>query len=569
MSMLQDSVPGHADSPNLTIEAMRLMNTPVVGPVHELPSVAQVMIVGAGPVGMLAANLLGKLSIDVILIDKSPETSAMPKAIVMDDESARAHHYLGLGEVTDGSARPFGIHFMAASGRAIVRANGFVTPNGHGNRNAISQPVCEKILLGGLERFKNVSVGYRTELVNFDQSEVGVTATVQGPSGVARQIQIQYLLGCDGANSFVRRSLGLDFSGRRINQPHLVVDLADFPDDSPFSRFFCDPERPFNSVPGPYGGRRIEFMLNPGDDPNEIVSHETVRRLVDRHTPYKGVQLHILRTAVYGFSERIAERLSVGRAFLLGDAAHVMPPFGAQGLNTGSRDAVNLCWKLNLVLKGRAGVELLSSYEDERRQQIGQTVKYSVRVGRIANIRSRALAKLRNGIFSLINLHPGIRAYFSQMRYMPRPRITSGAVMPDARGEKGWVGTVFPLVRGLGPQRDRTFDQLAGESFALVGIDVPQRVLEEVVAERPWRTLDPVLLSLDMRQPSSSQANPAAERLKQIASIHRGEILIVRPDRYIGSAFAPSEATTRSHEFGALAHVLEPAGGTAASGGTG
>ena len=93
------------------------------------------------------------------------------------------------------------------------------------------------------------------------------------------------VLGCDGVHSFVRESLDIAFEGVRLNEPHLVIDFAEFPDQSPFSRFFCDPRRPFNSILMPYGGRRIEFMLNDGDDREDIKSFESIRRLVDRHTP--------------------------------------------------------------------------------------------------------------------------------------------------------------------------------------------------------------------------------------------------------------------------------------------
>jgi 3-(3-hydroxy-phenyl)propionate hydroxylase len=532
-------------------EALEL-NRPVNGPLGRVSPRVQVVIVGAGPIGLLAANLLGAESVEVLVLEKNTTTSGLPKAIVMDDEHLRALDRLGLaGDVEDGSP-PFGIHFIAANGRPIVRASGFITANGRGNRNAISQPVYEKALLKGLEKHSNVSVRFATEATGFQQDDNGVRLSVKSVGGAETSVQADFLLGCDGANSLVRKALKISFAGRRIDQPHLVVDLADFQDDAPYSRFFCDPARPFNSVPGPYGGRRIEFMLIEGDNPAELCSPEAVRRLIDKHTPYAGVPLHILRAAVYGFSERVAEKLSQGRVFLLGDAAHVMPPFGAQGLNTGARDAVNLCWKIHGTLTGRWGRGVLKSYDAERKAQIEQTIAYSVRLGQLANIQSRTLAAVRNFVFRVFNLHSGIRSYFSQMRYMPKPKIGAGLLLSDSRGNESDVGTIFPRIEGLGEGAGRNFDQIAGAGFSLVGIAVDEDKVRRILSWAPWDILRPAIVCLD-ENAMLSAANAALDsRLRQLLSVHRGEVLIVRPDRYIAGCMRSDDIGAKSHEFSEL-----------------
>src|SRR5215470_18415462 len=244
-----------------------------------------------------------------------------------------------------------------------------------------------------------------------------------------------------------------------LNEPHLVVDFAEFPDQSPFSRFFCDPRRPFNSILMPYGGRRIEFMLMDGDDREAVKSLASIERLVKRHTPYADVKLKVVRSAVYGYSARVAERLQKHRVFLLGDAAHVMPPFGSSGMNTGARDANNLCWKIALVLNNLAGADILDSYDPERRPQIEAVVRYSVLVGRLANIRSWPLAMVRDAFFAAANLIPSVRRYFREMRYMPKSMINRGLIVAEPQ-RSSLVGRVFPRLTLRDGNGKPDFDEL-------------------------------------------------------------------------------------------------------------
>jgi 3-(3-hydroxy-phenyl)propionate hydroxylase len=542
----------------LTFVETQELNLPVDGRRGPILPRAQVIIVGAGPIGLLAANLLGVEGVEVLLLEKNGTTSSSPKAIVVDDEHLRVLDSLGLQDAVDTNAPPFGIHFFTAAGEPIVQAFGFVTPNGRGNRNPISQPVYEKRLLEGAQNYPTVSVRYGAEMIGLEQGADGVKLFVKCIDGSQQTVAADVLLACDGTNSVVREALGISFKGRRIDQPHLVIDLADFPDQSPYSRFFCDPARPFNSVPGPYGGRRIEFMLMPGDDPEKICTPEAVRELIDRHTPYAGMPVHLLRAAVYGFSGRVAERLFEGRIFLLGDAAHVMPPFGAQGLNTGARDAVNLCWKIKGFLNRTWSLSVLKTYESERRAQIEQTIAYSVRVGQLANIQSRPLAKLRNIVFKLLNRHPSVRAYFSQMRYMPKQRIGHGILIWDDHGKNSFVGMSFPRVGGLGPAKDQNFDQIVGRDFALVGIAAPRALLKVVSDLALWKRLGAKIIALEQLPADSAVEDAMSARIRQLHGVHCGEILVVRPDKYVAAAMTFENYTLKSAEFEKLLS-LEPA----------
>ncbi|WP_168213065.1 MULTISPECIES: FAD-dependent monooxygenase [unclassified Bradyrhizobium] len=531
----------------LTLSQTLELIAPAEGPQDELPTSIDVLVVGAGPVGLTAANLLGSWGVSCLLVEQKFATSDMPKAIAIDDEYMRILDALDLvNDIRPHISRPFGVHFISPLRFVLAKVPGFITSNGFGNRNAVLQPVFEKILLRGCARFPDIRRHFGASVTAIVQGREQVRVSLQTAAG-DREISTRYVLGCDGARSFIRNALNIPFPGSRIDEPHLVLDLADFPDQADYSRFFCNPRRPVNSVPAPYGGRRIEFMLHPNDDREAILTDASIRELVDRHTPYRGVQLHIIRRAVYGFSERIAQRFRDGRVFLLGDAAHVMPPFGGQGMNTGARDAANLCWKIGIVLRSGASERLLETYDEERREHTCAIVKYSVRVGRLANIRSRSLTLVRDIAFAVANLLPGVRRYFREMRHLPRPFFRRGFLARDAgQNDDGLTGRMLPRVKLAETNgRELAIDDAVGQGFGLIGFHVERAALNRAANHPLWRSLRPAILLVRDRDDAGDTVGPSLhaidDRGRALVATHRGKILILRPDRYVAGATTPEK----------------------------
>lgn len=533
---------------HFSLEQIRELIKPIAGPSGRGTSDADVVIVGAGPIGLTAANILGALGISTILLERNDLTSDMPRALVVDDEYIRLLDNLGiLPDLREHLSPPFGIVFYSSLGPPVINVRPSLTPNGFGTRAGLMQPVFEKILLANAQRFDCIDLQYRSRVTSVSQDSNGVRLSVLMLSGEERVVSGRFLLGCDGARSFVRSELGILFEGTRIDEPHLVIDLAEFPDQSPHSRFFCNPERPLNSVPTPYGGRRLEFRLNPGEDHRAIVSEESIRNLIDSHSPYKGVEAKVIRSVVYGFSERIAQRLQSGRAFLLGDAAHVMPPFGAQAMNTGARDANNICWKIAAVLSGRATPSILETYESERRPQVEAIIRYSVTIGKLANIRNRPLALLRDAAFWALNCIPPIRRFFSSMRYMPKPWLESGFLVRESGRDGSPAGRVCPrIMLAMDNGCTTSIDAFAGNQFVLLGVGLTPAEIRDGAVHPFCGQFDvrAVAVSLgDVAPPDDygvSGARLDGEEMREHLVQHTGKILLVRPDRYVAAATDPA-----------------------------
>jgi 3-(3-hydroxy-phenyl)propionate hydroxylase len=562
----------------LDIEQVRQLMTPVSGPTGRGSLDADVVIVGAGPIGLTAANLLGSLGISTILLEQNEKTADLPKALAVDDEYMRLLDNVGIAKSLEAhTSPPFGIYFYSPLGPAIVKVMPFITSNGFGTRTGIMQPVFEKVLLAAAQRFECVDLQFRSAVTAVKQNRAGVTLSVKTASGEQKVVTARFVLACDGARSFVRSALQIAFEGTRIDEPHLVIDLAEFPDQSPYSRFFCNPERPLNSIPTPYGGRRLEFMLNPGDVYSEIASEESIRYLFKHHSPYGDVKPKIIRAVVYGFSERIAKHLQKDRIFLLGDAAHVMPPFGAQAMNTGARDANNICWKIAAVLSGKAAPALLDTYEPERRPQIEAIVRYSVWVGRLANLRNRFLAMARDIGFLAINCVPSVRRYFAEMRYLPKRPLTSGFLSrPGEPPKQSLLGKVFPRLEFESADKQSvSFDRLAGSDFMLVGIGLSPEEMRSSASHPLCRSFGARALAVELAGPPPSGddliegvtllGKDARERL----SVHIGDVLLIRPDRYVAAAVPVGEAATAfddlRQKFEPIRRTSTPSAGTYAA----
>ena len=274
----------------------------------------------------------------------------------------------------------------------------------------------------------------------------------------------RFLIGCDGGNSFVRGALGIEFEFLGFDQDWLVIDArAKRPrPDLPYLRQFCEPEQPGMTMQMGAQHRRWSFMIFPGEPHDEAVRPENVWRRLERPEGGTPDDFELIRVVTYKFSSQIAPRWRVGRALLAGDAAHLMPPFLAQGMCSGFRDAHNLAWKLDAVLNGRAPPALLDSYEAERAPNARATIIESAKVGQNVIERDAEKARERDARLAAMQAElarakgrkaliafrvPGLTARF---RCAPRGARGAGDAFPQAKVERNGAAGRFDDIAGRG-----------------------------------------------------------------------------------------------------------------------
>ncbi|MCA9774800.1 MAG: FAD-dependent monooxygenase, partial [Myxococcales bacterium] len=366
---------------------------------------ASVIIVGAGPVGLTLANLLGREGVETLVLERNPETTDEPRAIAADDETLRTMQGLGLLEVWERDLfRDMPGRLRSTSGELLAEIRPAPTGNGYAIFNTFHQPIFERTLLGGAERYPSVSVRFGHEVTGLEQNGNGVTVRGVRPGGDAFEARGAWLVGCDGGRSFVRKHLGIGFVGSTYSERWLVLDTEGDTWNQRDGSFIMDPARPTVTIYRTKGRRRWEFLQMPGETDAFLLDDATIHRLLAPHIDPDAVTVH--RKVVYLFHARIAERYGEGRILLAGDAAHVMPPFVGQGMNSGIRDAVNLGWKLAACVRHGASPEILATYEPERREHQRKVTNLSVWVGRLFMQRRRSLAAARNGILRLLRAIP-------------------------------------------------------------------------------------------------------------------------------------------------------------------
>lgn len=483
-------------------------------------------------------------------MEPSLEVYDIPRAVHFDGEVMRIFQAMGLAEAIGASSAP-GKNIRFTNGRNwnLFEQDLTQVPRQHGwfNNQFFNQPRLEKSLRDGVAAHANVSVRLGWAVSTLSQTEDAVQVhlvradsendpdSTDMEAAAAQTVDTRYLLSCDGASSGIRAALGIAQEDLQCDEPWLVCDLM-LNGEAEFDRSglqICDPERPTTLIPCEGNHIRWEFMLNSDDEFSSMEKESVVRELMAPHLWRLSPQLKssdgtLIRAKVYHFHALLAETFQQDRVFLLGDAAHQMPPFLGQGMCAGIRDAFNLSWKLIGVLRDGYAAEVLATYTSERRPHVEQLIHTAVAHGSVIQARNPAKALLRDCYLMLGRAFPWLVRF---LKFGEGIHLGSGLFASQGLPEiSGPVGSPIPqglmtLVDGSSSSQSVWFDDLLGSDYTLIGFGLePQALLPE--GDRPsWIST--------LRVGPSGDADELQGELMQWANRHQISLALVRPDRQV------------------------------------
>jgi 3-(3-hydroxy-phenyl)propionate hydroxylase len=478
----------------------------------------QVLIVGFGPVGAALAGLLGAAGVQVLAIDKTSVVYPLPRAGHFDHEIMRIFQQLGMADAALAQTSVVTDYiFQNAAGEVLVSLNALdahLAVSGWATSYMFNQPAVDQALRDRVAAMPTVEVRLATEFLSMRSSATGVEATLATPEGEL-VVEADWLVGCDGARSPVREAAGIRLADLQFDEPWLVIDALIGPHHTlPRANYqICDPARPTTCLPLGPGRHRWEFMMRPGETAETVLDDSFIRPLL---APWGAEDIEIDRKAVYRFHGLVADRWRAGRVLLAGDSAHQMPPFAGQGMCSGIRDAANLAWKLADVLQGRAGPDLLDSYQLEREPNVRTYIELSIAMGRVVCTQDPEQARARDKAM--------LAARAAGRPALPPaapPPLTGPAIQSGAAA----AGEIFPQA---------------------VSVDGDMTVrLDDVLGAGPWliSNVAPVASDVQIKAVVTSDPRLALFRndLDGWLTKHGADAVLVRPDRYVFGTGEPAD----------------------------
>jgi 3-(3-hydroxy-phenyl)propionate hydroxylase len=492
---------------------------------------ADVIVVGGGPVGTTALAMLGKVGLTAIGLEKEHETWPTARAVHFDGETFRTLQSLGVASRFQEATIPMRhVEIVNEAGEVLVHApTDRLGDQAWNDHTSFHQPDIEKLIRDAVEATPGVELRTGITVTSVNNVDGGVEVTTVGPSGAEQTFRARWAIAADGARSDVRHSLGIGNDKYGEDAEWLVVDgqLVGAPGYSADMVQFSRYTRPALWLRLPGSRVRMEFMLVPGDDPDEIVTPGAVERISRGALPAN--QFIPDRQAIYTFRGRIAQQWRRGNIFLAGDAAHQAPPLFGQGLCAGLRDVANLVWKLDLVARGLASDDLLDTYQSERKPHATSWVETAANQAVVIQTLDPHVAEGRDEY---------IRANPEASAVPPPPALGPGLHEGD-RDERAGRLSVQPILA------DGTrLDDLVGLHFLVVAARDVYDALPESIRESLDEDADVVTL-LD---PASAD---------QLLHSVQAKALVVRPDHYIlGVGDTPTDLERLVREIPSIVHAL-------------
>ena len=502
-----------------------------------------VLIAGAGPTGMMAAIELSRFNIPVRLIEKKPEPETTSRAIGVQARTLELLEQRGLGSslVEHGNhGRAFCLY---GDGKRIWRLEFRGIDSKYNYLLFVSQAETENVLREALDK-AGVRIERNLTLIALGQADrdTNLTAVLQRGDGSLEQFECSYLIDAEGSHSTARNTVGLHFEGKSHIEDYALGDLhvdGDL-DETDFHIF--------SSVHGfislfPMGGRRFRLMAdNPIKKPSDGTnpSLEQLQEIYDQRSHIPAKFRDMSWSSWFHINSRMVGHLQVGKVFFGGDSAHIHSPAGAQGMNTGMQDMINLCWKLAMVMKGEAKPELLETYSQERIPVIQSVLKKTEAVNDAIASENRLFRSVFNHVapwlVGMDNIQHNATEHISELalNYRESPMSISGGHSGELRAGDRVPDVPVTVLHSDGssetqPRPATTFSLLDPSVFTLLYCNIPgpakmHSEVQSVIG--PWH---------HMMREHLVTAIPGQDKFRKDFGA-APSIVLVRPDGYVAFA---------------------------------
>jgi 3-(3-hydroxy-phenyl)propionate hydroxylase len=506
---------------------------------------ADVAIVGYGPSGVVAALTLAKHGISSVAFERHRDIYPRARAVTVNDWTMRIFQNIGVDEPVLKCIDPQrALRWMRYDGTEIMRVEHPPSTLGIKPRFFnIYQPTMEATLRESAAKHGElIDVRYGFEVVSLEQDETGVTVTAKdAATGATKRVRVRYVIGCDGGSSATRSMIGSKLEGDTLDVMWIVIDCRAkrwWPDRNLLT-FWSDKERPVVDIALSGGNHRWELPLKPGETEADFATNEQIWPLLTAlGVTEDDVEIH--QHAFYRHHTRMADKWRVGRVFLAGDAAHLMPPWAGAGMQTGMRDAFDLGWKLAGVLNGTLPEHFLDTYETERRPNAAFYTQLAVQLGRVIK---QELSEEEQAA-----LDAAQRDSKQEPPLIAPPVLTAGWLRGPV-ADDSIVGRMVPQpvvgdIRGVMGR----LDELLGDGFVLLGDDVDPATLLSAAEKDAWDKLGARYITVRQQDRHTQGADELVDLDGVLAPWLRkygARAVALRPDRFVAAADVAGLAVPR------------------------